>query len=153
MCDDSHSIHRMCTAQDRSLTHHPKGVLLQVQHLAQMQTVYPEVMTLSYVNIPKSAVQTQTHCSGTQLLIELAASDSAAANGKESESSNDSPNVSRGSNHVAGQLGVGVPGASPGQAGVSGSPQGNVHMAAMKAEFERRLEKQVSSRCACSPVY
>ena len=134
---------------------------LQVEHLAQMKTVYPEVVSLSYVNIPKTGNQgTGAHCSGIQLLIELQLTDSAAMSAKNgacvgsSSSSSSSPDAlghsrilaanstqARAASRAGQQEGAGLIGGAKAGAGVGLG--GAVHMAAILTEFERRLEKQV----------
>ena len=126
--------------------------------------VYPEVISLSYTNIAKSAVQSQSQHSGLQLLIELAVKDSATSTSKMSRIGS-SPSAALDSNKLAGKLSIrteaeGSSAASTGaegnialQAGVKGSaggsPGGNLHMTAIRAEFERRLEKQASLALLC----
>lgn len=152
---------------------------VQVQRVAQMKAVYPEVLSLSYVNIPKAAIASHNHCSGIQLLIQLALTDSAASTSKDADMS-DSPCAPQGDTNTAASrhgptagaggsstLQSGAKGTSAAQAraggrstpesgakglygvGIAGSPGGNVHMAAIRAEFERRLEKQVRSLSLC----
>lgn len=50
--------------------------LLQITHLAQMKSVYPEIFSLRYANIPKTNVEGQA--SGIQLIIDMSLSDTAA---------------------------------------------------------------------------
>ncbi len=148
-----------------------------------MKSVYPEVISLRYANIPKTTIEGQ--CSGIQLLIDMSLSDSpadiassskpAAATQSTSKAVNDSSNSSgkrgwcvpkgapsstqavfkAGSTAVAGRgssaaesvskagcshgAGVRSDGVQPAQ-----SPSEPLRMMAVKAEFERRLEKQVS---------
>ena len=120
-----------------------------------MKTVYPEVVSLSYVNIPKTGNKgTAAHSSGVQLLIELQLTDSAAMsvnNDANSSSSPDAPGHSRSmsaSNAQAGAASGAVPRAGlkgRAKASAAGGPSGAVQMAAILSEFERRLEKQVRS--------
>ena len=51
-------------------------VPLQITHLAQMKSVYPEIFSLRYANIPKTTVEGQP--SGNQLIIDMSLSDTAA---------------------------------------------------------------------------
>lgn len=161
----------------------------QVSHLAQMKSVYPEVISLRYADIPKTSMQGQ--CSGTQLIIDMSMSDSAAepastlkaAPAAPSQSALKHPGIrplnrglssstdtsaaarmapsstqaaikSGGGAAVVGAacLGqesvnkasgvVGEEAACEGQA--ADSPGEPLRMMAVKAEFERRLEKQVN---------
>lgn len=162
----------------------------QVSHLAQMKSVYPEVISLRYADVPKTSMQGQS-CSGTQLIIDMSLADSAAepastlkaAPAAPSQSalkhpglrpldcglssSTDGPAAAQrapSSTQAAIKSGgaaaaVGAPGlgqesvnrgsglvgeeaACEGQA--ADSPGEPLRMMAVKAEFERRLEKQVN---------
>ena len=168
----------------------------QVSHLAQMKSVYPEVISLRYANIPKTSVQGQRI--GTQLIIDMFLSDSAAEPAssikaapavsaasaaplqsalkppgskpldQELSSSTDGPAAARmapSSTQAAIKAGVtvGAMGAVcleqqsvnkasvvvSEEAGSEGQaveiPWEPSRMMAVKAEFERRLEKQVGS--------
>ena len=156
-----------------------------------MKSVYPEVISLRYANLPKTTMQ--GHCSGTQLIIDMSLSDSAAEPAstlksaaaapaaplqsalkplgsrllnQQLNSSTDGPaaeHVAPSSTQAAFQAGgtVGVVGClsqqsvnkasgvvsegvgSEGQ--VVESPGEPSQMMAVKAEFERRLKKQVGS--------
>ena len=146
-----------------------------------MKAVYPEIISLSYTTIAKSAVQSQSQHNGLQLLIELAVKDSATSTSRMNRIGS-SPSAALDSNMLAGKLGSrpgaegisvakegdedsalaprGVGGNSASQTGVKGSammgaggsPGGNLHMTAIRAEFERRLEKQASHALLCHAV-
>ena len=152
--------------------------LLQVSHLAQMKSLYPEVISLRYANIPKTTIQGQ--CSGIQLIIDMSLSDSAAEPASVSKAaaappqSAAKPAVDGSTSHADGSTAQTVPSSTqatikagrsafagdglqsvskasqdgPEQGRAEGlavdSPSEPLHMMAIKAEFERRLEKQVS---------
>ena len=152
-----------------------------------MKSVYPEVFSLRYANIPKSSMQDQ--CSGPQLIIDMSLSDSAAepastlksvpaapaaAPSPSAPASVGAKPLQHGASPAAvtapsstqaalkpagavaavdalwgGQQSVNKAGARVGDdlegegQGVD-SPGEPLCMMAIKAEFERRLEKQVS---------
>lgn len=152
-------------------TQHDMPVLLQrqVSHLAQMKSVYPEVISLRYANIAKTTIEGQ--CSGIQLIIDLSLSDHAAepiqpaakaAADSPSSSGSDLPKGAPSSTQAAFKAGstaiAGTSNSDPsvckasrsnsaqvdfaeGQLGQS--PSEPLRMMAVKVEFERRLEKQV----------
>ena len=53
-----------------------RQILLQLSHLAQMKSVYPEIFSLRYANIPKTTVEGQPN--GIQLIIDMSLTDTAA---------------------------------------------------------------------------
>lgn len=155
----------------------------QVSHLAQMKSVYPEVISLRYADIPKTSMHGQ--CSGTQLIIDMSLSDSAAEPASTLKSVPAAPSQSalgcagaKPHDQEAGPAAVTAPSStqaalkagatvsavgllSGGQMSVNkagtvmgdrlesegqvvDSPGDPLGMMAIKAEFERRLEKQVS---------
>ncbi len=145
-------------------------VSLQVSHLAQLKSVYPEVISLRYANIPKTTIEGQ--CSGIQLIIDLSLSDNAAepvqsaakaAADSPSKSGSDPPKVAPSSTQAAFKAGsTAIAGTSSSEPSVckasrsngaevdceegqlGQSPSEPLRMMAVKVEFERRLEKQVS---------
>lgn len=168
-----------------------------MSHLAQMKSVYPEVISLRYASIPKTSMQ--DHCSGPQLIIDMSLSDSAAepastlkaAPSQSAEkhptagnstlqqkvSSRDSPAAQTAPSSTQAAIKAGGPAAAEavlchGQQSVNKadavvgeevgkkgqaveSPGEPLRMMAVKAEFERRLEKQVDptsiKHCRSSP--
>ncbi len=150
----------------------PVLLLRQVSHLAQMKSVYPEVISLRYANIAKTTIEGQ--CSGIQLIIDLSLSDNAAEPVQSAaKAAADSPRNS-GSDLLAHQAAPSSTQAAfkAGSTAIAGSsssdpsvckasrsnsaevdceegqlgqsPSEPLRMMAVKVEFERRLEKQVS---------
>ena len=160
-----------------------------------MKSVYPEVISLRYANIPKTTMQGQ--CSGTQLIIDMSLSDSAAEPASTLKSAPAAPFQSAlkplGSRLLNRQLSSSTDGPAAahmapssmqaaikagGTVGAVGclgqqsvnkasglvseevgserqaveSPGEPSRMMAVKAEFERRLEKQVGSLQAAYAV-
>ena len=135
-----------------------------------MKSVYPEVISLRYANIAKTTTEGQ--CSGIQLIIDLSLSDNAAepiqsaaqaAADSPSNLGSDLPDVAPSSTQAAFKAGsTAIAGASSSDASVckasrsnsaqedagegqlGQSPSEPLRMMAVKVEFERRLEKQVS---------
>lgn len=135
-----------------------------------MKSVYPEVISLRYANIAKTTIEGQ--CSGIQLIVDMSLSDNAAeptqsaakaAADSTSNSGSDPPKVAPYSTQAAFKAGstaiAGTSSSDPsvckasrsnsarvdseeGQLGHS--PSEPLRMMAVKVEFERRLEKQVS---------
>lgn len=144
-----------------------------------MKSVYPEVISLRYANIPKTAIEGQ--CSGVQLIVDMSLSDNAAETASVSKQTQSTVNrisstSSAASEAVpsstqavfkAGSIALAGQGSHEAQsvckAGGSDSAQVNcevpqspsepLRMMAVKAEFERRLEKQVSPACLLAAVY
>ncbi|DBA74293.1 TPA: hypothetical protein ACH3X1_011073 [Trebouxia sp. C0004] len=140
-----------------------------VSHLAQMKSVYPEVISLRYANIAKTTTEGQ--CSGIQLIIDMSLSDNAAeptqsatkaAAGSTSNSGSDLLKVAPSSTQAAFKAGstaiASTSSSDPSVCKASRSDRAQVHseegqlgqspseplqMMAVKVEFERRLEKQV----------
>lgn len=160
-------------------THDSHRAALQLNHLAQMKSLYPEVFSLRYANIPKTNVEFQ--CTGTQLIIDMSLSDPAAEPVSTAKLSQASSHASQPSAAKVRQPSAEACAAAPsstqavlksGSAAVAGaggrdlesvsklscsnsveagaehaqvplSPSEPGRLLAVKAEFERRLEKQV----------
>ena len=142
-----------------------------------MKSVYPEVISLRYANIPKTTIEGQ--CSGVQLIVDMSLSDHAAETVSvhtqrkvKSISSTDSAALeavpsSTQAVFKAGSIAIASKGSSEAQSvckpdgsestqidrEVPQSPSEPSRMMAAKAEFERRLEKQVSPACLLAALY
>ena len=137
-----------------------------------MKTVYPEIISLRYADIPKTTIEGQ--CSGIQLIIDMSLSDTAVEANCQLASAIKHNAPSQGGLHLlraapsstqavfkSGSTGIVNNAAETvsksrrvegvGEGSISGQdaqkPSEPVHMMAVKAEFERRLEKQV-----CNPT-
>lgn len=146
-----------------------------------MQSVYPEVISLRYANIPKTTIEGQ--CSGIQLIIEMSLLDNAANTTSAIKPSASAQSALKGNSTLTSRNGLQKAAAAPsstravykagstaiavsnsnaaqsvtktstsnsaeiksGEDLVPHSPSEPLHMMAVKAEFERRLEKQVRS--------
>ena len=131
-----------------------------------MKCMYPEVISLRYANIAKTTIEGQ--CSGIQLIIDMSLSDNTAepaqsAADSPSNSGSDAPKVVPSSTQAAFKAGsTAIAGSSSSDPSVckairsntaqvdseeghlGHSPSEPLRMMAVKVEFERRLEKQVS---------